>query len=274
MKKMNFDDTELEYQVQGSGEPIVIIHGGLINQAFLLQRETALTKHYRLICYSRRGYYGSSHPKRQLSIAEHAQDCKKLMGHLEVHQAHIVGDSDGAMVALRFALDYPAMVHTISIIEPFFSNHPSAQKMLEGVGPIFDMHKRGDKDAATKTMLTAMSGPDTMKLIKKALPGGMEQVLADADGIFQYEFPVVLAWTFTIEEARRIKQPVLILSAAESSPLFKEITGTLGGWFPQSETSVVPRATHFMTLTNGHGVAEALAGFFGRHPMKISSTLK
>lgn len=274
MKKMNFDDTELEYAIQGSGESVIIIHGGLYNQAFLLQRETILTKHYRLICYSRRGYSGSTHPKRSITIAEHASDCKNLMDRLEVHRAHIVGDSNGAQIALQFAVDYPRMVHTLSILEPLLTNHPSGQKMAQAVTPIFETHQRGDKEGATNAMLTGMGGPDAIKLIEKATPGGMKQVRADADGIFKFEFPAVLTWSFTVEEARRVRQPVLIVRASESGPLFKEMAEALSVWLPKSETFVVPQATHFMTLTNGRGVAEALGGFFARHPMKISSTLK
>jgi pimeloyl-ACP methyl ester carboxylesterase len=56
------DDIKLEYEVSGTGEPVVFIHGALIADSFRpLLTEPVLAHRYRLIVYHRRGCMGSSH---------------------------------------------------------------------------------------------------------------------------------------------------------------------------------------------------------------------
>ena len=66
------DDIAIEYEVSGTGEPVVFIHGALIADSFRpLLTEPVLAHRYRLIAYHRRGYMGSSRITVPVSIAQH-----------------------------------------------------------------------------------------------------------------------------------------------------------------------------------------------------------
>ncbi|MDQ4031747.1 MAG: alpha/beta fold hydrolase [Actinomycetota bacterium] len=65
----------------------------------------------------------------QVSIAEHAQDCRALLGELDVTQAHLVGHSYGACVALQLALDAPRAVSSLAL----FENGPMGTASRSGV---------------------------------------------------------------------------------------------------------------------------------------------
>ena len=57
MHRVNLDGVNLEYDVQGSGEPVLLIHGSIVADAFFpLLVEPRLTSHYRVIAYHRRGW--------------------------------------------------------------------------------------------------------------------------------------------------------------------------------------------------------------------------
>jgi pimeloyl-ACP methyl ester carboxylesterase len=62
MDRAALEDVELEYEVRGAGEPIVLIHPGHFADWFMpLLDEPALTDYYRVLTYHRVGCAGSSH---------------------------------------------------------------------------------------------------------------------------------------------------------------------------------------------------------------------
>ena len=64
MEQAKTDGAELAYEVSGTGDPVVFIHGAFIADAFRpLLTEPSLTSCYRRILYHRRGYAGSSPSK-------------------------------------------------------------------------------------------------------------------------------------------------------------------------------------------------------------------
>ena len=126
MDQMIGKDITLEYEVRGTGEPVVLIHGALIADAFApLLAQPGLTERYRFIHYHRRGYMGSTHAPNPVSIAEQVADCRALLGHLGVERAHVVGHSYGGAIALQLTLDAPALVHSLAVLEPTLLAVPS-----------------------------------------------------------------------------------------------------------------------------------------------------
>ena len=96
LQRIVVDGTELEYEERGSGEPVLLIHGGLLADAFApLLAEPALTDRYRVISYHRRGFAGSARPEGEVSIARQAADARALLAHLGIARAHVVGHSYG-----------------------------------------------------------------------------------------------------------------------------------------------------------------------------------
>lgn len=80
--------------------------------------EPALADHYRLLRYHRAGFAGSDRIQGPISMADHAAYCARLMTHLGIDRAHILGHSSSAVIALQLALDFPAVAHTLTLMEP------------------------------------------------------------------------------------------------------------------------------------------------------------
>jgi pimeloyl-ACP methyl ester carboxylesterase len=71
MDRAGLDGIELEYETQGSGEPVVLIHPGHFADWFTpLLNEPALTDRYRVVSYHRVGCAGSSHIAGPASFAQ------------------------------------------------------------------------------------------------------------------------------------------------------------------------------------------------------------
>jgi hypothetical protein len=58
---------------------------------------------------------------------------------------------------------------------------------------------------------------------------------------------------------------------ADGHPFFREVIELLQDWMPQTETFVLPNATHALQMQNSYGMAESLARFFARHPLPINA---
>src|SRR5260370_41525792 len=86
---------ELEYEVVGSGEPVLLISPVLADGFLPLVQEPALADHYQLIRYHKRGWARSTHTPPPVSIADHAADAAALLDRLGLGRAHVAGHSAG-----------------------------------------------------------------------------------------------------------------------------------------------------------------------------------
>jgi pimeloyl-ACP methyl ester carboxylesterase len=221
------------------------------------------------VSYHRRGFAGSTHPDRPLSIAEQAADCRALLEALGIDRAHVVGHSYGGVIALQLALDAPELVHSLALLEPALFAVPSGPRLLEAMGPVAGLYQAGDKARAVDAFERAVIGPDYRANLDWMVPGGFDQAVADADTLFAQDLPALMEWRFTRDDARGIRQPVLAMLGADSASLwpgFREGYELVREWLPQAEGFVLKGATHGLQMQNPHDAAEALARFFARHP--------
>jgi pimeloyl-ACP methyl ester carboxylesterase len=270
-QQLSVDRGLLEYEVVGSGEPVVLIHGALLAEAYApLCAEPALTAHSRLVRYHRRGYAGSSRVAAPFSIAQQAADCLAVLRRLGIERAHVVGHSSGGTMALRLALDVPEVVHSLTLLEPALMDVPSGAQLGEAFGPVLQRYAAGDKEGAVDSFVQWAIGPDYRTWLDRMIPGGYDQMVADANTWFGVELPSLQEWFLTREDARRITQPVLGIFGSESAsiwPGWAEVRERLCEWVPQTEVFVLAGANHALQEKDPHGVAEAMAPFLARHPM-------
>lgn len=103
MDKATLDGVELEYEIRGAGEPVVLVHHGAGIDSFNPLLEEPALSGYRLIRYHRAGYAGSSPPVAPLTFAQEAARFRALLRYLGIDRAHIVGHSASGCIALQIA---------------------------------------------------------------------------------------------------------------------------------------------------------------------------
>jgi pimeloyl-ACP methyl ester carboxylesterase len=274
MERTAINGVELEYELQGSGEPVVLIHWGLCAAwGEPLMDEPALADSHRLLRYHRAGFAGSDRVHGPIGIADHAAHCARLMGLLEIERGHIVGHSSSALIALQLALDFPEAVQTLALMEPARPTPPTegqAEFIREFVAPAIESYRAGDKAAAVGTFAQGVFGPDYRVPLEKGLPGAFEQAVADADAFFGQELPALQQWSFTEEDAKRVTQPVLAISGENTAQTFPERLELLVGWLPNVERFKLPNVTHLLHVQDPRGMAEGLAALYARHPVTAS----
>jgi pimeloyl-ACP methyl ester carboxylesterase len=271
VERAALDGLELEYELAGSGEPVVLIHAGVCAEWFVpLLVQPALRDRYRILSYHRAGYAGSSRPTGVLTIADNAEHCHALMRHVGIERAHVVGHSSSAMMALQLALDRPEAVGSLALLEsarPAMQNEQEQEFVRTVAQPALERFAAGDHAGAADAWMRGVCAPDYRVAFDAALPGAFERAIADAPTFFTQELPAVRAWSFTEQDARRVTQPALAVLGAESRPTFRERRRLLLDWLPDVEPYDLPQANHLLHVQNPEGAAEALAGFFARHPL-------
>jgi pimeloyl-ACP methyl ester carboxylesterase len=271
MKKANVNGRVWEYEVKGSGEPVLLISTGPIVDSFLpLFPEKALER-YRLIRYRQRGLNGTNSGHAPVSFAEHAADAVALLGHLGVRHAHVAGHSTGAAIALQLAVDRPDIVRTLALLEPPLVGAPSAGAFFEKAGPALAAYGAGDRDGAMSKFLSLVCSLDwetCQRVIEKAIPDGVALAMTNVDNFFGSYLPALNAWQFGAAQAAAISQPVLSVVGTESERWFVSGHELLHTWFPQVEACRIEGAAHLLHLQRPEPVARGLAGFMARHPMK------
>lgn len=101
----------IHYTDEGAGVPVVLLHG-LGFSANLQWREggqiDALSKHYRVIALDNRGHARSAKPHDPKQYGnEMSEDLARLLDHLKIEKAHVVGYSLGGFIALKFVVTHP-----------------------------------------------------------------------------------------------------------------------------------------------------------------------
>lgn len=217
MNLVEVDGARLEVEDHGSGEPVVLVQTALVAGEFLpLASQPALRDRYRVIRYHRRGYAGSSTVTGPGSIPRDAADCAALLAALGVERAHLVGVSYSGAIGLQLAVDAPACVHTLTLLEPPPMHVPSAAEFVAANAELMaDYHASGATPAVDR-FLTRVIGTEWRHHIEQSVPGAAEQIERDTPTFFETDLPALLAWRFGADYARRITQPALHIGGSES----------------------------------------------------------
>jgi pimeloyl-ACP methyl ester carboxylesterase len=263
MEHAKVNGIELEYEVVGSGEPMLLIHGAHLADALQpLVTEPALERFQR-IRYHRRGVGGSTRPvdAEPTSVPEQAEDAVGLLDHLGADRAHLVGHSLGGAIALELAAQHPTRVASLVLLEPMFPTTPAGAAFARALAPLTDRYQAGDAEGAVHDFLALVGNRNWRATIEQTVPGGIEQAVKDAAIFFETEVPGVPTWSFGPEQAAAITCPVLSVLGSQSSPLFVEGRQLLHAWFPDCQDADILGATHLLQMEAPGPVAAAIAAF-------------
>lgn len=106
-------DTALYYQEKGSGRPLILLHGNGEDGSYFTHQIDCFSRSCRVIAVDTRGHGKSPRGTAEFTIGQFADDLKMLMDRLDIEKAVILGFSDGANIAMKFALKYPGRLEAL-----------------------------------------------------------------------------------------------------------------------------------------------------------------
>jgi pimeloyl-ACP methyl ester carboxylesterase len=109
---------KIHYTVQGQGEPVLLIHGFTadIQKQWTPDLMRTLAKDFQVIALDNRGHgkSGKPHDPKQYGL-EMVEDAVRLLDHLKIKKAHVVGYSMGAIITNKLMVTYPDRIITATL---------------------------------------------------------------------------------------------------------------------------------------------------------------
>ena len=111
------DGARIHYQVTGSGEPMLLVHGYPLSEELFSQNRDALAAEYQVVTPTLRGYGQSEAPTSDATISTYAEDMLALMDELGVQQAIIGGMSMGGPIVFEMYRQAPTRFKGLVLID-------------------------------------------------------------------------------------------------------------------------------------------------------------
>lgn len=106
-------DISLYCSEAGAGFPLILLHGNGEDHTYFREQALYFSKYYRVIALDTRGHGQSPRGTAPFSLTQFAADLKEFMDQKQISRAHLLGFSDGANIALLFALNFPERVEKL-----------------------------------------------------------------------------------------------------------------------------------------------------------------
>jgi pimeloyl-ACP methyl ester carboxylesterase len=212
------------YDERGSGEPLVLLHGGAVDARFFEHNIDALAEHFRVIATDLWGHGRTADREGPFSLESFATDVAELIEQVAGGPAHVLGHSIGAAVALDLTMRRPDLV----------------RKLIEISGGF-------DIDADPQA---GMSIDDMVEGTVRFLGSAYGAVSPDGEA----HFPVVVRKDFelssrepkfTLEQISAITHRTLVMVADDDiTPIQHQLDFYRA--LPNGELAVVPGTSHFL----------------------------
>ena len=277
MKTAQVNGIELAYDVRGEGEPVLFVHGAIWADFLRPLADQAAFSGFQRIRYHRRGYGQSGGSAAGFGVQ--AADIVALLDHLDVDGAHVIGHSEGAMIALVLAASYPDRVRSLALLEPLPSSTwlaaSSFADLLGILGPAFeamvDRYRAGDVTGAYQSLFEP-TGLDWRAAAEAAGPDVVDQGIKDAATFVEGEASALIEWNYGAEQAATVDVAVLSWGTASDSPVNPAVRAFLLDLFPRREEVILEDGDHFSVATDPATVAGPIAEFVSRHSAATALT--
>lgn len=281
MPTVDINGTSLEYVETGTGEPVVLLHGGFSDHRIWEPQREALGRHYRAIAYSRRYHWPNAPitPNADYAMAEQVDDLRALLTALGAAPAHLIGNSYGANMALLLALQEPGLVRSLVLAEP------NAAPLFMGVPPkpleLLKLFFTHPVTAAVFIKVFSTTGyrhtvaaferddlEEGQRLFGMLVLGryGVERMTAARqeqwnDNQFKEQFTNSDSPPLNPGHVRQITIPTLLLSGEQSPLVLRLMIDRLHEHMPRADRVNIPAASHDMHVDNPSAVTDAVLAF-------------
>ncbi|MBI5566183.1 MAG: alpha/beta fold hydrolase [Chloroflexi bacterium] len=262
----DFNGGKLYYEVAGTGHPLVLIHGGLVNSGLWDKQFYAFAEQQRVVRYDVRGYGQSDGPTSPFS---HHGDLRQLLDFLNIERAAVLGLSMGGAIAIDFALAYPERTLALIPVAAAISGLRPPDSVRSQWSSIGEAYERGDKALALDLSLQIWTdGPQrtpdqvdaavrehvrTMTAHEFARPEIDEQLLQELDPP-------------AYDRLGDIHVPTLVVTGDADIPYINGNMTHLAATVPGAQHVVIHDAAHHLPLERPEEFNRAVLDFLKQVP--------
>jgi len=260
------DGAKIYFEVHGNGEPLIFLHGIMMNTLSWSPFIPELSKRFKLVLLDFRDQGQSSRMKAQYGQEIHVGDVVSLLDVLNLSKVHVMGLSYGGQVALRFALRHQNRIKSFSLF-----NTPSRITTH-----LFEIGKAWE---------TAAELNDGSKFFRLAVPFIYSEPFYETHFDFLMErqktFETLLTkdwfegfirlcrsvkdYSVSPEELKTIQVPTLLVGSDLDIVVSQGSMSDIHENVPHCEFIMIPHAGHGAFLEKMHEFLTILIGFVTKH---------
>jgi pimeloyl-ACP methyl ester carboxylesterase len=247
--------SDIYFTEHGSGPPLVLVHGVMATGAMFGPVVDALAKRHRLVIPDLRGSGRSRHLPPPYSVKQQAADLSRLLDHLGIPCADVLGYSQGGPVAQQLALDYSARVRRLVLSNTYAYNMATMKERVEGrIAPVL-IRLLGLKRFAT---LVVAQG---LKRVSAAQARWVIDMIAD-----QHPDLMIAAWkeAMAFDSRHRLREigcPALIIAGADDNAVPMHHATLLHAGIEGSQLVVIEHADHALVWAQPERLVHAVETF-------------
>lgn len=244
---------------EGTGAPVLLLHGWGSDHSVWKGVLPELSPEFRVVAPDLRGYGGSpAPPGSTFSLSETEGDLASLLQDCQVERVHLVGLGAGGFVALRWALDSPGALLSLTVVNsaPHCDNHTKAV-----VDRWAEVYRAEGLDAYVLRLVKDLFYPDWVDAHLEIVDR-MHEELAGAD------LASLLASTAAMRSfdlrgrLMKVKTPARVLQSMDDSVVDGSHGRLLRVSIPGADLKLFPQSGHLLPLEKPVETAEALREMF------------
>jgi 3-oxoadipate enol-lactonase len=238
--------TSLYYELGGSGEPIVLLHGLGLDRRMWDPQIGSFEEQYRVLRYDLRGFGRSATPGS--ASYSHPKDLKSLLDHLGIsHAAAVIGLSLGGSVALGSVLEYPAIARDLILVDSALGGYHWSSEWMARMNAIGQKAESAGPAAANHMWLThplfapARANPKVRELLARMVLEYSGWHWVNDDPHVQKEAP-------DLALLGGVKPRTLVMVGERDLPDFRSMATILQEKIPGARFSMIRGVGHMVNL--------------------------
>jgi pimeloyl-ACP methyl ester carboxylesterase len=251
---------ESAYSVEGSGPPLILIHGigasrhswdGLIRE---------LRSEFRCISYDLRGHGLSPRPAPPYTLDDLVEDLEALRRELNLERAHVAGHSLGGMIGPAYARRYPDRVLSLGLYSTAaFRSDDDAAKVR---GVVAAMRAKGIAPVL-ETLKDRWFTPEFARRAPDVVRRRLQQVIDTDEAVFLSVFDIY-AETEMAPWIGEIRHPSLVLTGENDGGCNPRLNRQIAAAMQHAELVILPQLRHAILLEAPAAVAPPVKEFLRR----------
>jgi 3-oxoadipate enol-lactonase len=244
MASLQLPGTELYYEVEGDGIPVVLAHGHALDTRMWDDQVPALTDVATVVRYDARAFGRS--PRDPETPYSHADDLWRLADHLGIESAVLVGLSMGGRTVVEATLVAPERVRALVLLDALLDGVRWDPESKRGMDAIGEELRSGGLDAARAALLRhgffvpALRDPDVGRRLTETIGDYSGEAWTSPDPHLPHPPSIELLGTITA--------PTTVVVGVLDVPCFREMSEVLAGEIPGGRLITVPDAGHMVNM--------------------------
>ena len=254
-------DVRLAYELRGSGEPLLMIHGLGYDRYGWGPLPDLLAEDFTVVLLDNRGVGASDAPEGPYSVTQLAEDAIAVLDAAGIERTHLFGVSLGGYIAQELALAHPERLNKLVLASTApggTRSHPMPQRGLEAFGRFPTM----ERNEGLRLMVENSLGDRAVRERPELADEVYAYRLSNAPTLAGWQAQAYAGATFdAFDRIAEIDLPTLILQGTGDNVVDPRNADLLAERIPGARVEFFPDRGHLLVWEEGAAIADTVKEF-------------